>query len=271
MSTTRERETAALTEPYATTAYAADHAAGLRDAPRRTGSATGTATAAPSRDAEGAVPDYLRDTYTWAYLSRFGTRFFDKPVVVSTILWGNARRLIRAVAAEMKPGWRVLQPACVYGDFSLRLADAIGGEGRLDVCDIAPIQVALTRRKLAGVRHASVRREDAAAPGKGPYDAVACFFLLHEVPEEYKRAIVDNMLAAVHDGGTVVFVDYHRPVGWHPLKPVMSVVFDRLEPFAKALWTNEIRDYATAPEAFAWEKTTYFGGLYQKVVARRIG
>lgn len=218
---------------------------------------------------EAAVPDYLRETYTWAYLSRFGTRFFDKPLVVSTILWGNARRLIRSVAAEMKPGWRVLQPACVYGDFSLRLADAIGPDGRLEVCDIAPIQVALTRRKLAGVRQATVRREDAAAPGKGPYDAVACFFLLHEVPEEYKCAIVDNMLGAVHEGGTVVFVDYHRPAAWHPLKPVMNVVFNRLEPFAKALWRKEIRDYASAPDGWTWEKETVFGGMYQKVIARR--
>lgn len=135
--------------------------------------------------------------------------------------------------------------------------------------DIAPIQVALTRRKLAGVAQATVAQEDAAEPGKGPYDAVTCFFLLHEVPEEYKRAIVNNMLEAVGPGGKAIFVDYHRPHAAHPLKPVMSLVFDRLEPFAKALWTNEIQDYADAPQAWTWTKTTVFGGMYQKVIARR--
>ncbi|WP_404378922.1 rhodoquinone biosynthesis methyltransferase RquA [Caenispirillum salinarum] len=216
-----------------------------------------------------AVPAYLSETYTWAYLSDLGTKVFDKHLIVQAILWGNADRLIDSVVAELKPGWRVLQPACVYGDFSLRLARALGPTGRLDVRDIAPIQVALTRRKLAGVAQATVDQEDAAAPGKGPYDAVACFFLLHEVPEEYKRAIVNNMLDAVGPDGTVIFVDYHRPRAAHPLKPVMSLVFDRLEPFAKALWDREIMDYADHPEAWTWKKTTVFGGMYQKVIARR--
>lgn len=112
-------------------------------------------------------------------------------------------------------------------------------------------------------------RKTPAEPGKGPYDAVTCFFLLHEVPEEYKRAIVNNMLEAVGPGGKAIFVDYHRPHAAHPLKPVMSLVFDRLEPFAKALWTNEIQDYADAPQAWTWTKTTVFGGMYQKVIARR--
>jgi SAM-dependent methyltransferase len=215
------------------------------------------------------VPPYLRDTYTWAYLSDFGTRFFDKHLIVSAILWGNANRLIDSVVAELKPGWHVLQPACVYGDFSLRVAQAIGVEGRLDVRDIAPIQVGLTRRKLAGIAQANVAQEDAASPGKGPYDAVTCFFLLHEVPEDYKHAIVNNLLDAVKPGGTVIFVDYHRPHGGHPLKPVMSMVFDRLEPFAKALWDREIQDYAAEQDAWTWEKETVFGGMYQKVVARR--
>lgn len=261
----RQRETVVLTDHYA---GMADHPTPLGSSHYPQGQALGRSDAGAATVSDG-VPDYLRDTYTWAYLSRFGTRFFDKPWVVSAILWGNARRLIRAVATELKPGWRVLQPACVYGDFSLRLAEAVGPEGHLDVCDIAPIQVALTRRKLAGVRHADVRREDAAEPGKGPYDAVTCFFLLHEVPEEYKRAIVNNMLAAVHGDGPVIFVDYHRPAGWHPLKPIMAVVFNRLEPFARALWIHEVRDYAERPDDWTWAKRTLFGGLYQIVVARR--
>ena len=56
-----------------------------------------------------------------------------------------------------------------------------------------------------------------------------------------------------------MFVDYHRPVGWHPLRPVMTVVFDWLEPFAKALWMNEIPSYAgKGASAVFWRKRTYF-------------
>jgi hypothetical protein len=49
----------------------------------------------------------------------------------------------------------------------------------------------------------------------------------------------------------------------------MSLVFDTLEPFAKDLWRRDIAGYARAGDQFAWSKETYFGGLYQRVVARR--
>jgi len=66
-----------------------------------------------------------------------------------------------------------------------------------------------------------------------------------------------------------VFVDYHRPHWAHPLKLITSIVFDTLEPFAKGLWRNEIRDFASDAGNFAWRKKTIFGGLFQKVVAER--
>lgn len=215
------------------------------------------------------IPDYLQDVYHWAYLSKVGRAIFDKPLVVHSILWGNMHRLTAAMIEELEPGQTVLQPACVYGNFSATLARAIGPSGHLVVTDVAPIQVSGCRAKLADMPFATVRLGDAARPTGGPYDVVACFFLLHEVPEHYKKMIVDALLNAITPGGKVVFVDYHRPVGLHPLKPVMSVVFDTLEPFAKGLWRNRIEDYATDRADFTWTKTTYFGGLYQKIVARR--
>lgn len=224
------------------------------------------ALASPTHD----VPAYLRDTYTWAYLTPGLARLFDREPVVEAILWGNARRLIGRVIAEMEPGWRVLQPAAVYGTFSCQLAMALGSNGRLTVGDIAPLQVELTRRKLAEFPHVRVDLSDAAEPGGGPYDAATCFFLLHEVPEDMKIRIVTALLGSVAPGGKVVFVDYHRPHPLHPLRPVMNFVFARLEPFARALWRHSIADYAGAcATEFSWRKETLFGGLYQIVVATR--
>jgi len=96
---------------------------------------------------------------------------------------------------------------------------------------------------------------------------MCCFFLLHEVPDNHKREVVDGLLSSLAPGGKLVFVDYHKPAPFHPLKGPMSVVFDCLEPFAKSLWHREISSFATSPERFTWRKETYFGGLYQKVVA----
>lgn len=159
--------------------------------------------------------------------------------------------------------------ACVYGDLSPALAERIGPLGSLDVIDVSPLQVANCRRKLAPFPQARARIADAAQPGGGPYDAVCCFFLLHELPDDYKRAVVDASLASLASGGKAIFVDYHRPHWAHPLRGVMSLVFDLLEPFAKKMWSREIAGFATDGRDFTWRKQTSFGGLYQITVAHR--
>ncbi len=215
------------------------------------------------------IPAYLRDTYYWAYLDPRNVRLLDREFVVSVILWGQHRRLQRAAFADLSPGQRVLQPASVYGDFAPALARHLGPLGTLEVTDIAPIQVASCRRKLRGIPHASARRGDARHPAGAPYDAVCCYFLLHELPDDYKYQVVDALLASVAPGGKVVFVDYHKPHWAHPLKAITSIVFDTLEPFAKSLWHHPVADYASDRSGFRWRQETYFGGLFQKVVAER--
>lgn len=234
------------------------HRAVVSDAPR-----------SPRVRRPAGLPAYLRDVYGWAYLNPANAGVLDHDAVVNTILWGNSRRLRRALLCEIEPGQRVLHVAHVYGCLIPELARRIGSEGHLDVVDLVPLQVALCRRKLRGLPQTRVRIADAADPGEGRYDAVTCFFLLHEIPDDRKRAVVDALLARVVPGGRVVFVDYHAPVPWHPLRGFMRRLMTRLEPFAESLWRHEIADFAGDPEAFRWQKWTYFGGLYQKIVATR--
>lgn len=227
--------------------------------------------APPPDSAADVLPDYLRSVYNWAYLTPWLAGLLDRQLVVQTILWGNAQKLINEVLSELRPGQRVFQPAAVYGDFSRQVAGTIGAGGRVDVRDIAPLQVNLTRRKLADLPQAHVGWGDAAAPQvEGDYDAVTCFFLLHEVPDDMKERIAASMLSLVRMGGKAVFVDYHRPHRWHPLKPVMRQVFKSLEPFAPSLWDKEIEAWAgPLAQDFTWRKRTRFGGLYQVVIAER--
>ncbi|HEY4987904.1 MAG TPA: rhodoquinone biosynthesis methyltransferase RquA [Bradyrhizobium sp.] len=217
------------------------------------------------------IPDYLRNVYAWAYLTPWLTGLLDRQVVVQAILWGNAQRLIGDVLAEVKSGDRIFQPAAVYGSFSRQLAQRIGRDGRLEIGDIAPLQVTLTRQKLAGLPQVHVACCNAVDPEPREFDAVACFFLLHEVPDDVKVLIVPAMLRMVRPGGKVIFIDYHRPHRWHPLKPIMQRVFDWLEPFALTMWSREIEDLAgTSAAAFRWSKRTRFIGLYQTVIAERV-
>lgn len=225
----------------------------------------------PSQDlSSDLLPDYLRNVYTWAYLTPWTARLLDRQIVVQAILWGNANRLTGDVLAAVRPGDRVFQPAGVYGNFSRQLAGRVGPEGRLEIRDIALLQVGRNRRKLADLPQVRVAWGDAADPEADSFDAVTCFFLLHEVPDEVKLRITPAMLDLVRPGGKAIFVDYHHPHPSHPLKPLMKLVFDWLEPFAASLWSREIQDLAgAAATGFHWHKHTSFGGLYQTVVAER--
>jgi len=234
----------------------------------QTSSKSGINPGAPAGSASaGGLPDYLRKYYWWAYLRPASIRFFDRNLVVSAILWGQYRKLVRTALSEVKPGDHVLQMACVYGDLSRHIAERLGPRGRLDIIDVAPIQVDNTRRKLAHMPWVTTRVMDAATPEKREYDVVLCFFLLHELPDFYKRAVVDGALDHLRPNGRAVFIDYHRPARWHPLRPVQALVFALLEPFAARLWRIRISDLARQPHRFRWHRETRFGGFYQKLVA----
>lgn len=90
--------------------------------------------------------------------------------------------------------------------------------------------------------------------------------MLHEVPDEKKYEIVDHMLNSLPKGSKAVFVDYHNPAKWQPIRYILNVVNHYLEPFANALWKNEISSYASKADRFTWRKKTFFGGVHQCVV-----
>lgn len=235
--------------------------------------ALGDADCAPFRDPDAAagsapaIPVYLQKTYRWAYLDARNARYLDHESVVKAILWRQHHRLEQAAFAEITPGQHVLQSACVYGNFSAALAERITPAGRLEIVDVADLQVKNCRRKLAAYPHVSVRHENVLYLRNECVDVACCYFLMHELPDDYKQGVAKALLDSVRPGGKVVFVDYHKPHWAHPLKYVTSLVFDTLEPYAKSLWRNDIADFAGSDPRFSWRKETYFGGLYQKVVA----
>lgn len=215
------------------------------------------------------LPEYLTKTYTWAYVNPSNVELLDHGIVVETILWGNGTRLMNWAFKEFSPGQQIMQPACVYGPFSRRLAEVVGPEGYLEVRDIQTVQIEHTRPKVAGLKQVSLKVADASEPVGRMFDGVCCFFLLHEVPDDWKERVVDSMLACVPPGGKVVFVDYHNPSNFHPLKLIMLAVNKFLEPYTEGLYAREIREFASRQADFTWTKETCFGGLYQKVVAVR--
>lgn len=216
-----------------------------------------------------AVPTYMEEVYDWAYVNPRNVALLDRPIIVDVLLFGNARRLMRSALNEITPGERVFMVAHVYGDFVERLAERVGPDGHFSIIDVTPIQVANCKKKIGHLPHVKVQQADAATYVGNPVDTALSFFLLHEVPEGKKRGIVNSMLSQVESGGKAVFVDYHRPALWQPIRYILEFVNHQLEPFARALWSHEISEYANNADDFTWEKQTFFGGVYQKVIARR--
>ncbi|WP_068114708.1 rhodoquinone biosynthesis methyltransferase RquA [Tropicimonas marinistellae] len=216
-----------------------------------------------------ALPDYLVDVYTWAYVAPKMVDLLDRELVVAAILWLQQNKLMRAARAELEPGSRVLQPAAVYGKLVGHLAEKIGPTGEYHVTDIQKVQIDHVKRKIGNLPQARCALSDARTTGDGLYDTVCCYFLMHEVPDDYKHDIANNLASRVKPGGKLMFVDYHEPAFLHPMRPIIWLVFKWLEPFAKTLWKHELREYVADGDQFEWRKETFFGGLYQKVVGTK--
>nr|AKA62179.1 putative rhodoquinone biosynthesis methyltransferase-like protein RQUA [Pygsuia biforma] len=220
------------------------------------------------------LPEYMANTYHWAYVNPRNVALLDNNFVVNTILFGNYIRIQNFALSEIKQGDQVFMPASVYGSACRNIAKAVGEAGRLDIIDISPIQVVRNTRKLSRYPQVTVLRGDARSFDlQAAYDVACSFMLLHEIPDENKSSVVNNVLNSVKVGGKAVFIDYGRPSTLHPVRPILSFVNDWLEPWAKTLWAHPISSFA-APESqdhFVWEtERTIFGGVYQKVVAHRI-
>lgn len=215
------------------------------------------------------LPKYLEDNYWWAYLHPQGLHIFEREWLVNLILWGNFSSLRDVALQEFQSGpQKVLQVACVYGNFTQKLAQQLP-EAQIDVVDVAPIQLENLAKKVANYSNVSLHHRS-SADLKFPtatYDSVILFFLLHEMPQDVRLATISEALRVVKPGGKVVFVDYHKPVALSPFRYLMVPILSTLEPFALDLWRHKLEDWL--PPKTHSSKETFFGGLYQKVVCTK--
>jgi ubiquinone/menaquinone biosynthesis C-methylase UbiE len=231
---------------------------------------------------EAAVPQYLAETYWWAYLHPRAVHLFERQWLVNLILWGNFGRLrdeaIGALGVDL-PG-RTLQVACVYGDLTRRIAGRLAQEAELHVVDVLRVQLdnlarklpvgLLNRRGQEAHERAAVKliQGDSAALDlpSASYDRALLFFLLHEQPAEIRRRTIAEALRVVKPGGRIVIVDYHRPHRLNPLYWPMAGVLRTLEPYALDLWRRELASWLPPGASVAsMHKRVFFGGLYQLV------
>ena len=226
-----------------------------------------------STSAIAAIPEYLKQTYWWAYVHPRAVYVFERQWLVNLILWGNFARLrdqaLDALGQQLDG--RTLQIACVYGNLSARLRERLTPEGNLDVVDILPVQLDNLARKLPVDPRIALHQGDSSAlpMASGSYDRALLFFLLHEQPEDVRRKTLAEALRVLKPGGTLVIVDYHRPSAFSPLYWPMQGILRTLEPYAMDLWRQPIDEFLPKDVAIASiERSTSFAGLYQLLKIR---
>jgi len=151
-----------------------------------------------------AIPNYLEQTYWWAYVHPNAVYVFERQWLVNLILWGNFNRL-RDAALEMlgtELDGRNLQIACVYGNLTAKLRERLTADAELHIVDILPVQLEnLTRKLPADARIKLIHADSAHLPMESAgYDRALLFFLLHEMPEDVRRkalVCIDRMLEFV--------------------------------------------------------------------------
>ena len=210
------------------------------------------------------LPKYLTAIYGRIYENLKVSSFLDNPRLLKIFTLGNSSRLIDAALKEIKQSQKVLQIGATFGDQIEQTADRIGHYGKYDLIDISETQLTRAEEKYKYL-YSNMRflRHDGREPLTEKYDVVLVYMLLHELPILSKIQVVNNALSCANENGRVVFIDYHNPVKWHPLRYFVRM-FNRLyQPFAEKLWDREIYTLADKKNSFFWRKKTYFGDMYQ--------
>ena len=214
------------------------------------------------------IPNYLEQTYWWAYVHPKAVYVFERQWLVNLILWGNFNRLRDAALETLGStlDGHTLQIACVYGNLTAKLRERLTADGELHIVDILPVQLEnLTRKLPADARIKLIHADSADLPmASASYERALLFFLLHEMPEDVRRKTIAEALRMLKPGGQLVIVDYHRPSLLNPLHWPMQGVLRTLEPFAMDLWRQPIETWLPADVKIREKQhRTVFGGLYQ--------
>lgn len=217
------------------------------------------------------LPKYLKAFYGWVYESRDWSDFFDNSIVQTIKSWGYNYRLRNSVLREITPKTKVLQMGVTFGPLIEEIADKIGANGEYDIMDVSKLQLQRVRSKFQYVypQMRLLNKDVSKKFDEKDYDVVICYMILHEVPPRTKVKIIENALNSIKENGKVVFVDYHNPLKYHPLRYFVRMYNRLRQPFAEKLWDLDIADYCKERLKYSWRKTTFFGRMYQKTVVRK--
>jgi len=214
------------------------------------------------------LPAYLKDIYSWLYLNPYLYKLLNKDFVQNFLTLGYHRILAEEVRKEISPHSHILQVGLTFGSQITKTYSSIGMLGSYTIIDIVP-QLLEYRQEKYKEQRINLIQADAAKTIKGEYDTIICYMLLHELPPYTRTSVLNNMMKALKPEGKIIFIDYHLPLSYNPLKYIIRAVNRLYQPFAETLWKKSIKELTPKAETCTWTQQTYFGGIYQKVVATK--
>lgn len=223
---------------------------------------------------ENAVPEYLKSVYNRRYFHPFFSQIFDDEWMAAIGTFFCQNKLTQCVTKEIFENNDVLQLGLASGNFERRIAEKINSKGQYHIEDLSAQHIKAVQPRISFWQNIVIMERDFTTPGtkqNKKYNAVIGYFVLHEIPDARKRALLQRAFDALKPDGKMIFVDYARPKKFHPLKYPLKM-FNRLyEPFAESLWYNEIQSFAPKTDKLIWDRKTFFGDMYQCVIAQRRG
>ena len=220
---------------------------------------------------ETNLPAYTQMVYGSIYndLDKSNARDSKLSTNLRTFFYYN--KLVEAALYKIKTHQSVLQLGLVFGDEIDQVGQRVGAYGQYDILDINGLQVSRNKEKYGNIYPClNIFKQDASNIDiQEQYDTVLCFLLLQELPPATKVKVINNALKAVKPGGSVVFIDYHKPRFWHPLRYFVRMHNRLHHPFAEKLWDRGIETYANNRNNFNWHKSVYFGGMYQRLIVTK--
>ena len=217
-----------------------------------------------------ALPVYHKAIYPHFYQDKKWFNIFSSKFINNIVSCFTRQKIINSFIEEIYAQTKVLQMGITFGDEIKIVAEQVGYKGRFDVIDINNAQISFAQEYLGDdYPQVNFYHYNAETPLPEKYDTIICYMLLHEVPIVSKMKIVNNALNSIKEGGKVIFVDYGRPNMLHPLAYAIRM-FNRLkQPFVEKLWDREIASFAEKDLDYHWKKSSFLGGLYQRVIVTR--
>ena len=221
---------------------------GLRVAWRMRKNKTKDFSGGAAESSEGS-PDYYRRNFhfqTDGYFSKHSARRYDHQVeILFNGTAGAMRRLILPPLKQAAPAQgRFLEIACGAGSATRSVA-ATFPKAKITALDMSPEYLKVAQDNLSKFNNVDFLQGDATQLDfkDGTFDAVYSVYLLHEMPMEERRKVLQEAWRVLKPGGVLVFADSLQlddepELNWALLR------FPRVyhEPFYKGYIENKMED-----------------------------